>query len=264
MSSSDTGQEQIGGTSFLGNLKNKIVYKANKFAYDPNANQYAIEKQQEEQQEEQKQQQEQAIKEQQTQNNSTVNQNNSTVNQKGILQKIVKKFRDTFRALFVPFLALMMTMVVVNDMIMYSIPIRVLFFIFTLTLSLFLPIYPIVLAVLYFFKALYGVYINTAKPGPEKVSYLPYIFALLPIKLTEPESKLGRIFMYPFTYPKSERGKIKLEEIMTNYEKSLQANFKEFDKYKSMPIFSKLIQKVHYYLQNMHDVPTTTNSATQG
>ena len=98
-------------------------------------------------------------------------------------------------------------------------------------------------------------YINTTVKEEDKKPILPPIFALLPIKLTEPETKIGKFFMYPFTYPKSDVGAQKLPKIMANYEKELEGSFKEFDKYKTMPIFSKLINKVHSYLENLHDRP---------
>ncbi len=159
-------------------------------------------------------------------------------------------------------------MLVTNELITYSIPIRIILFIITFCICLFVPIYSIALIIIYALKALYILYINTTKPKLEQKPILPPIFALLPIKLIEPETKLGNFFMYPFTYPKSEVGAKKLPKIMTYYEKELESSFKDFDKYKSMPIFSKLINKVHLYLENLHYRPqiattvTTTATAT--
>jgi hypothetical protein len=244
--------EQIGGTSLLSNLKNKIIYKANKLAYDPAANQYANNKQQT--QEQQPQQQPQQSNNSQTTEDDTTDPNTFSV--KRIVTNTTKKFSDTFGILLPSFLALMATMLITNEMIVYSIPIRIIFFIFILVICLFVPIYPIIIGGVYALKAMYGLYINTTRSEKEeKMSYLPTIFALLPIKLSEPTSTLGKALMYPFTYPKSEKGSQKLPIIMSKYENSLQKSFVDFDKYKSMPMFSKLVTKIHDYLEHLHDKP---------
>lgn len=233
-------------TSFFSNLKNKITYKVNKAVYEPEANKYSKQKKTFEKKEDKKE------KKKEEDEDST---DPDKISVKRIIKNTAKKFSETFSALIYPFLALMVTMLVTNELMMYSIPIRIIIFIVTLGLCLFVPIYTIILAIAFSLKALYAVYINTTKPESEHIPYLPTIFALLPTKLTEPESKLGRAFAYPFTYPKTEVGQMKLPQIMTNYEKELQESFKEFDKYKSMPMFSKLISKVHNYLIHLHDKP---------
>jgi hypothetical protein len=250
MSSVNTNDD-MAQTSFLNNLKNNIVYKANIIAYNPDANKYVTKKtkQETETQKEQKEQKE----------NISDNESN-TFSIRRLIKTIITKFTETFGSLFIPFMALMVTMLVTNELIIYSIPIRIIFFIITLSLCIFVPTYTILLIIVYSLKALYKLYINTTVPLSDKKPLLPPIFALLPIKLTEPESKLGRILMYPFTYPKSQLGEMQLSNIMKTYENDLQVKFKEFDKYKSMPYFSKLINKIHIYLENMHINKEETNN----
>ncbi len=253
MSSPDT--DTIGGTSFLGNLSNKIAYKANKLAYDPNAEKYAKEK------EEKKKQ----LAEQKKEKNTSTDTTDTTDPTKFSVRRFAKKTSDQFvkviTNLLPPFFALMATMVVTNDMIVYSVPVRIIFFIVTLALCLFAPFYSIIIAFVYLFRALYSFYANSGKPDSQKRDYLPTIFALLPIKLTIPETNLGRFFMYPFTYPKTEEARLKLPKIMETYENDLEKSFNDFDKYKSMPMFSKILSKIHSFLRNMHSTNVVLNTS---
>ncbi len=238
--SSDTN-DSMAQTSFFSNLKNKIVYKANKAVYEPEANNYAKDKN--------KDVKEEKKKEEEKEDDTT---DPNKLNIRRIIKNTGKKFSLTLSSLFPFFLALMMSMVVTNELITYSVPIRIILFIVVFGICLFVPIYSIILIVIYALKAMYKLYYNTTIKEEDKQPLLPPIFALLPIKLTHPETKLGRFFMYPFTYPKSEISAEKLPQIMARYEKELQSSFKEFDKYKTMPIFSKLITKIHQYLENLH------------
>ena len=244
--SSDTN-DGMAQTSFFSNLKNKIVYKANKAVYEPDANNYAKNKNKDVKEEKKEK------KEEEEKEDDTTDPNK--LNIRRIIKNTGKKFSSTISSLFPFFLALMMSMVVTNELIIYSVPIRIILFIVVFGICLFVPIYSIILIVIYALKAMYRLYYNTTVKEEDKQPLLPPIFALLPIKLTQPETKLGRFFMYPFTYPKSEIGAEKLPKIMTKYEKELQSSFKEFDKYKTMPIFSKLIMKIHQYLENLHYIP---------
>jgi hypothetical protein len=88
----------------------------------------------------------------------------------------------------IPFIAIVLAVIVSNDMIVYPIPIRIIFFIVTLLLTLFNPMALISIILYYIIKALK---INSEnndalKKDPKaKIKKLfPMIFAFLPIKVT--------------------------------------------------------------------------------
>ena len=70
-----------------------------------------------------------------------------------------------------------------------------------------------------------------------KKNIMPIIYALLPISTYKPTSTLGAIFMYPFTYPKTETGANELPGIMDNYFEDLLKSFPElYYKYIMNPV----------------------------
>lgn len=87
-----------------------------------------------------------------------------------------------------------------------------------------------------------------------KKNIMPTIFALLPITTYKPMSSFSSFFMYPFTYPKTEKAALKLPEVMKGYWESLVESFKDFDKIKNLPLFVEDIKNIQYDLSHLHDL----------
>jgi Ca2+/Na+ antiporter len=242
ISPDDTAQ---GDNSFFTNLVNKVKYKAHKAAYDPNANEFA--KKQAE-----KMEQEKTEKEKTTATNTTDNSQNDDPNKfstKRMFKKIGSQTLDALKKGFIPFVSIMLAMIVANEMIVYSVPIRIIFFIFVVLISVFSPIYLIILSIFYLLKGGYSYYVNNMTNRPKR-SIMPTIYALLPVTTYKPSSSFGSFFMYPFTYPKTEQAAIQLPKDMEQYWEDLKASFKYFDTIKTLPIFADDIKQIKENLQN--------------
>ena len=152
-----------------------------------------------------------------------------------IIKKIKSQFIYFLKLSFLPFVAVMLAMLVTNEMIVYSVPIRLIFFIFTLTVCLLATPISGILAFFYIIKAGYSYYVNNMTDKPNS-NIMPAIFALLPITTTKPTSSLFRALYYPFTYPKTDRCSVKLENKMKFYKESLNESFKDLDKVKDLSL----------------------------
>jgi len=260
---SDTTGTSDTQNSLFTNLKNKLTYNLHKATYDPEANKFA--ETQQSQQSQQSQQTQQTQQSQQSQQKKDKNSNDTKLDStdtnnndpnkfspKRLVKKVGNQTLDILQKIFYPFLALMLAMIVTNDMIMYSVPIRIIFFIFTFLVCYFVRIFAILLALFYSLKGGYSYYINNMTNRPKK-DIMPTIFALLPITTFKPMSSLGSFLMYPFTYPKTESGAIKLPEIMKNYWNDLNKTFPSLNNIKNLPIVNerlKIIQKEFTQLHN--------------
>lgn len=183
-----------------------------------------------------------------------------------ILKKVLSEFIGYLKLFFFPFVALMLAMLVTNDMIIYSAPIRVIFFIFTLVLCFLATPVSIILTLFYIIKAAYSYYVNNMTDKPSN-NIMPSVFALLPISRTIPTSSLSKLFYYPFTYPKTERCKIKLKNKIKAYEDSLNGSFKNLENLKSITIFKNDLEKINKHFEMLHKIPeavavVTTVAAT--
>jgi hypothetical protein len=266
--------------SFLSDLKNKLIYKAHLSVYDPKANDYA--QQQAERAAEEKRQNEQSATDNTSKGifsigsnsntNTNTNTNNATDNQLqigdpnkfSVLRLIVttaSQVKNILIQVFFPFLSLMLAMIVANEMIVYSPPIRLIFFYLVFHICYKTKFFAVILGIFYLLKGGYSYYYNNMTSRPKK-DIMPSIFALLPLTTFKPLSSFGGFFMYPFTYPKTEKGAQKLPEIMKNYYNSLVESFDNFDTVKSLPIFAKDIQQIQKDLSNMHNIVDTTTPST--
>jgi hypothetical protein len=160
---------------------------------------------------------------------------------------------DILKKIFFPFLALMLAMIVTNELIIYAVPIRIIFFIFTLAICIFSQMAAISLSLYYILKGSYSYYVNNMTDRPKK-NIMPTIFALLPITTYKPMSSFSSFFMYPFTYPKTENAALKLPEVMKGYWQSLVESFKDFDKIKNLPLFVEDIKNIQYDLSHLHNL----------
>ena len=247
--SADDGDE-----SFLTKFKNLTLYKINNAVSDPNADKFAAEKAKKK---EEKEKQLAAA----AQINTTVNTIESNPNQfnaKRFFNKILDQTTNFLKKALFPFIALMVAMIVANEMIIYTAPIRIIFFIFTFLVCLFTPSLCIILGLFYILKGAYSYYINNMTGIKEKIKIMPTIYALLPITTYKPESSIGRFFYYPFRYPKSAISEVGLPKTMETYLKDLKESFKDFNSVKDQPIFSKLLEQLESKLKKLHE-PTQIN-----
>jgi hypothetical protein len=232
-------------SSLLTNLKNKVTYNLHQAVNDPDANEFAS-----------NQPESPPVTEKVESDDyfeiSTTDDPN-TFNANRLLRKIGNQIIRMIKKGFFPVIALILSMYVTNEMIVYSAPIRLIFFIFTFWVCYnFMP-FLILLLGYYLCKSGYGYYLNNLSDGP-KTKIMPTIFALLPLTTDMPVSSLGSFFMYPFTYPKNEKDAKKLPIIMNNYMESLKKAFTYFDKIKGLPFVAEGFKKLEASIGHLHDI----------
>jgi len=234
------------------NLKNKVVYHTQKAVTDPAANEYA-EKQQK-QVEEKKQKEEEQKKIEATEKEGDLNKFSAT----RLAKKVGNQTLNILRWVISPFLGIVIGMFVANEMMMYSAPIRLIFFLFIFVLCTFLPFVAIILTIFYILKGGYSYYINNMTNGPKRV-IMPYIYAILPLTTRKPSSLFLSTLMFPFTYPKqgaSTEALQYLENIPASYFTNLVESFKAFPKVSSKDPFPKRIEEIRNSLSLVNKLPS--------
>jgi len=243
-------------TSLLTNLKNKVIYNVHKSVYDPNANKF-VEEQEKQKQKLQKSNTEITDTRKDSENNTEDLTKFST---RRVFKKIGNQALTIIKTGLIPFIALMLAMIVANEMIVYAVPIRILFFIFTFLVCFFATPICIILSIFYLFKGGYSYYLNNmihensySTDSNKRYYYvMPTIFALLPITTYKPVSPLGSLLLYPFTYPKTENALNELPKIMNQYWLTLQSSFLNFNKFKNIPVISNRLQLIQKELSDLH------------
>jgi len=232
--------------TMLTNLKNKATYHAFNAVTDPDANQFAS-----------NQTAPLLPPKQETpppNDSDATDGDSNTFSASRFVKKIWKQGTKGASSLFVPVLALILSMYVTNEMIVYSVPIRLIFFIVTFLICYLFTPFLILLTGYYLCKWGYQYYLNELSDGP-KTKILPTIFALLPLSTNLPVTSLGYFFMYPFTYPKNEKDAKQLPIIMNNYMESLKSTFTYFDKVQNLPFIAEGFKKLSDNIEHLHDVP---------
>jgi hypothetical protein len=227
-------------------LKNRVQFELRNAINNPEANQAAEEAKRKE--EEVKKKEEEA----KAQEQKTTDEDKDKFSIRRLFGKIGNYSLNILRILFVPFVALILSMFVANECIMYRPPVRILFFLFTFLICYFLRLYMVLLVFYYIVKAGYSFYINNMTDGPKR-HIMPSIFAMLPITTYEPTSSLGYFFLYPFRYPKSIKGEELLSELRTDYWNQLEESFPGLKSVMNMPIIAKGIQQAKDFLDHLHD-----------
>jgi len=240
--------------SILSNLKNTITYKVRNAVTDPKANEAA--KQEKEKEDEKKKLEEENKQKALEEKEGDPNKFSAT----RLVKKIGNQTLNIILQVLFPFIGLLLGMIVANEMIVYSAPIRIIFFVATFLVCYFVPFYAIILAIFYLFKGGYSYYINNMTEGPKRI-IMPTIFALLPITTYKPQSSVASFFMYPFTYPKTELDAEQLPKIMESYWKDLTTSFPGYDSVKNLPIFVEDIKKLQKELDNLHKQPVVLNNS---
>jgi hypothetical protein len=254
--SDTTTEEPDTSTSLFSNIVNKAKYRAFKAAYDPKANEFAKEEAKRKQDDEARKKE---LEKQKADNSTTAdiatNDTNSDPNKFSTKRFIKNTGNQTWYYIkkgLIPFASLMLAMIVTNEMIVYSVPIRIIFFIFTFAICYIVPFYAIILTIFYIFKGGYSYYVNNMTSRPKR-EIMPTIFALLPITTYKPMSSFMSFIMYPFTYPKTEQAAIKLPEIMKQYWEDLRNSFKYLDKIQNLPVFAEDLKRIKADLDNLHN-----------
>jgi hypothetical protein len=238
--------------SVLDKLKNKVTYRVKKAVedavYDPEAAEYAKQKKEEkEQSEESKKQQDE------TEDTFKAPTDQSAWGKfKKIMNKVLGRLNKIFFNIVLP---LLMASLIANESIMYPVPVRIAFFIFTLMICISSAGALGAITFFYIGKAFYHYYVNVMEKRSVYERIIPTVFSLLPITRFTPLSKTGLFFIYPFRYPKTDKDERELIAIMDEYMNTLTGTFTYLDKLKSMPIFGKGASTVEELLQHMHDKP---------
>ena len=193
---------------------------------------------------------------------NTVASTMTQVSASGIFNKII----EIIQQLIYPLLILYLASLVSNEMIVYPAPIRVLFFLFVLILcSVFSPA-TVILVFYYLMKAGYSYYRNELEDrdgGKTGIRIYPRIFALLPITTTPATSLLGRLFKYPFHYPKTEQDRKELERtdgkgeksIMDEYMEVLKESFPYGETVKGSEPFAERYATIEKNIKRIHQAP---------
>jgi len=161
-----------------------------------------------------------------------------------------------FEAVRYPLLVLILAMLVTNEMIMYSAPIRVIFFVFIIIICSYATFPAGILTIYYLCKGGYSYYVNNMSDGP-KQRIMPTIFAILPILMNKERPWYTRYLLYPFTYPKTPKKVGILKQIMDEHFQTLQDSFpfaKKIIDQGGMEEFKEQFDKAKEYLDTMHDV----------
>jgi hypothetical protein len=239
---------------FINNLKNKIVYKAHMAVYDPSANQYAKDIS------EQTAQVSANDNTKQSDVQPTVDTTDSESDPNFSYKRVIKKtasttLKYTLIGLYILAIGLIGTLVA-NEMIILPSAFRLVGFIFIVSLCTFLPPALFGMIGLYILRFLYILAHNTIlrKESEPAKQYWPYIYAILPLTTNIYETTFAKIFMYPFTYPKSPDAISSLEQQMKTYETTLQSAVLGFKNYASGPGVAENISKVHAELTSLHAI----------
>jgi len=228
--------------SIITNLVNKVSYKLQQATYDPAADEYAQKKE-----------------EKKVTEVSPDTTDPNTFNKRRFANKIYDQITNTFKMCIWPFIALMSAMIVSNEMIVYPVPMRIIFFVFTIILIMWNSIAAVLLPIFYILKGGYSYYINNMRNGP-KQRIIPKIYAILPIISNNNTSLLKSFFLYPFTYPKTDK---ELPEISKDYWKSLIESFKGYDKVKDLPVFVEDIKNAQKSLSQLYELTPSTSNPEQ-
>lgn len=232
-------------TGYVTKLTNKIKYRlyktANEIVADPEAESYAAEQQ--------KLKEEEKKKDGYTDTapNAPNAEDSDTMKTIKMIWEYVVKI---LKSVFIPILCLILSSYVANEMIMYPVPIRVIFFVFTLILC---ATYDVVfgsILFLYIAKRLYQYYLDNYANLEEKQYIIPYRFSFLPVIYTK--EKVG-FFKGFFSYPQDNtKADTRLTMIMDEYKQSLDASFPFLESVKGDDIFSKGLEKFDKAFKDIH------------
>jgi len=260
--------------SLLTNLKNKIAYKIHTAVTDPEAEEYA------------KARQQSTIEGADetgapTDTSATVATDSKTENTSkppigdpntfSITRILTNLWDNVVTAVtvgFLPMVAIILAVLIANEMIVYTPVIRAVFFVFTFIICYLFTPFLVALSCYYIGRTGYAYHINNMTDQP-KVDGLPHIFAFLPLMpytITSEKRTIRDFFLSPFYYliPTQidyDKDRSKLTSLMNTYYDSLKESFKYYDKVKDIKSFKDNYDKVEYQIKHLHDT-IVSNSAS--
>jgi hypothetical protein len=232
--------------SLLTNLKNKVNFMIYNAVTDPNANKFAEERQ--------KNKENKNTPDSGTQDATSDNSDNSpNFSIKRLAIKVYTQTIEVLKIVIFPFIALMLAMIVANEAIIYSVPIRIIFFVCVLLVCIYSKVICVLLAIFYTIKGGYSYYVNNMTDIKSKQEIMPTIYTLLPISTYKPMTTLSAFLMYPFVYPKTVNAEKQLPITMETYWNNLEKSFNNFDKMKTLPIIANKLQNLKKKLLELHN-----------
>jgi len=256
-------------SDFIERLKNKLTYLMYNVVNDDDANRYVEE--QKKHKEEQKTEPLQADVKEQYDDKATTETTDSTdkISVKRIITQFWEYLQYFGRILFFPLLSLYVASLVANDLIVYPVAIRVIFFIFVFTICITNALIASGFGIFYIGKKLYEMYLNRDrddKPNPP-IKLMPRIFAMLPVTTTQSDNIVGKIFLYPFSYLKEETLEANsngimpktqeeyLKDVMEQYKKTLNDSFPYYKKVSGETAFVEQKKEFDTLHDSMHAKP---------
>jgi hypothetical protein len=241
---------------FLKRLQNKITYYVYKTVNDDDANEYAQKKQQTLKEVSEVKE----IKEEYDSAPSNTVFKQSTVS--GIdIDRILTELYDYFllfcQYVLYPLLCIYLSSLVANDLIVYPVGVRIVFFVLILFLCTSFVHVTVGMSLFYTARKLYEKYLNRDrddKPKPS-IKLMPKIFAMLPITTTISESSFNNFFMYPFRYFKdqnAEKENVFLQKLMKKYTDSLNESFPYYEQIKGDSMFVSRKKELDKVISEMH------------
>ena len=240
---------------FLKRLQNKITYYVYKTVNDDDANEYA------KKQQEIKEVKVKEVKEDYDSAPPSIAALKQTTDNGIDIDRILTELYDYFllfcRYVLYPLLCIYLSSLVANDLIVYPIGVRVVFFVLILFLCASFVHVTIGISLFYTSRKLYEKYLNRErddKPNPP-IKLMPKIFAMLPISTKTSESSFYNFFMYPFRYLKgqsAEKENVFLQELMKKYTDSLNESFPYYEKVKGDSMFVSRKEELDKEIKEMH------------
>ena len=163
----------------------------------------------------------------------------------------VKSILRVIQYLIIP---LPIAILVANEMMMYSPAIRVIFFIFTFVICIKSLAIASGFYIYYLIRAIYCYYNNKYTENPP-MNWNPYIFAMLPIKVSAKDDFYNGLFL---SYGGSEEEIKELKKIMEKYSNDLNESFPYLKKVEKTPEFANQYLEATKYTIELHAPPAKT------
>lgn len=163
------------------------------------------------------------------------------------------------------FLILLACRLVTNEFIVEPVFIRVSVFVIMFIASFIFPL-TMPLTILYYIGLIIVRYINNhlAVDKSQIKPLLHPMFAILPISTTPAETDIGKLFKYPFFYPKTKEDKELLKTVVEKYYADLRSSVVDINDLEGRyPILGDSIKKFYNNLYTMHNltIPSSESNA---
>lgn len=240
--------------SFFTKLKNKARYQMEKWVNDPEANAFVSRMSQVDAKEAEAtnatEKEKEPIKEAMEDAPVEETSNSPVVR---VLQKMLYYAKWFFSIAFFPIIALFLSSLVANEMIIYPAPIRLIFFIFTLVLCFLSRILLVIIGMFYLGKWAFHYYVNNMTDGPKRL-IAPSLFAFLPLTTRTSSNPFFNALLKPFQY--GEQWSVKdgeeLKTRMEMYQTSLTDAFPYIETLQTTEPFQSQLKKITTSFEELH------------